>query len=231
MSDTTTYPAAPAPQPLPPGTPMAPPGFKLTGEPAPIGPTKMTAPKEPDIKDRASGLLAAMTDAQRHNAPITPWMLTELAAVVGQVTGNKAVVMPHMLLEARGLPTYAMIVKPDGSMKAVYSAEELLSYVRLLPKDVQARPAWVAADNALAEVVSAPQGFDASPAVRLFETALAEDRKLDAKPVTIADKPTDDTNKADANMEAQRQAQAKAYADANAAVKAGGPVTPAPVPA
>jgi hypothetical protein len=234
MSD--TYPVGPTaptnPQPLPPGTPMAAPTFKQTGELAPIGPTKMTAPKEPSIKDRASGLLAAMTDAQRHNAPITPWMLTELAAVVGQVTGNKAVVAQHLITDARGLPTDIIFSVGDtGKIAMVYSAEGALAYVRGLPADVQKRPHWVAADDALVAAVASVPGSDVSPAVRLFEAALAEDRKLDMKPVEIKDKPADDTKKTtDANMEAQRQAALKAQQD-RANQMAQQQVPPAPVPA
>jgi hypothetical protein len=170
--------------------------------PGPVDPSRAAlmrplnppAPKEPTIKDRASGLLTVMTDAQRHNAPITPWMLTELAAVVGQVTG-KVVVAPHLILDERGLPDDFMFGKPDGSLAMIYSAEEALAYVRSLPKDVQARPHWVAADNALVEAVASVPGTDISPAIRLFSAALAEDRKLDAKPVTIADKPAVDKPK------------------------------------
>lgn len=181
MSDTTTYPAAPTQmsQPMP-----APFGPMPQGKPA-----DKPAPKEPGIKDRASGLLAAMTDAQRHNAPITPWMLTELAAVVGQVTGNKAVMQQHLILDARGLPDDIMFKKSDGAVAVVYSAEEALAYVRSLPKDVQARAWWVTADKALVDAVASVPGSDVSPAIRLFDTSLFEDRKLDAKPVTIADKP------------------------------------------
>jgi hypothetical protein len=152
-------------------------------------PTAPPAPPEPTIKDRASGLMAAMTDAQRHNAPITPWMLTELGAVVGQVTGNKAVAVPHLIMDARGLPDDIMLRKPDGTVTVVYSAEEALAYVRSLPKDVQARAWWVAADDALVAAIASVPGADVSPAIRLFTAALAEDRKLDAKPVTIAEKP------------------------------------------
>ena len=154
----------------------------------PAGPP---APKEPSIKDRASGLLAAMTDAQKHNAPITPWMLSELAAVVGQVTGNKAVTVPHPITDARGLADQVVFRKADGSVMLVTSAEEALAYVRSLPADVQKRPHWVAADKALVDAVASVPGSDVSPAVRLFEAAIAEDRKLDAKPVEIKDKPAE----------------------------------------
>lgn len=156
--------------------------------PDPVAPPP--APKEPTIKERASGLLAAMTDAQRHNAPITPWMLTELAAVVGQVTGTKAVVAPHLITDARGLPDNVFFTKPGGGgVIVVYSVEEALAYVRSLPADVQKRAHWAAADDALSAAITSVPGTDVSPAIRLFEAALAEDRKLDAKPVTIADKP------------------------------------------
>jgi hypothetical protein len=231
MSDPTTYPAAPTPpvQPGPFGGPPTPVATPPKAPPAGVMPPP--APKEPTIKDRASGLLAAMTDAQRHNAPITPWMLTELGAVVGQVTGNKAVVAPHLILDARGLPDDFMFKKPDGGIVMIYSAEEALAYVRSLPKDVQARPTWVAADNALVEAVASVPGTDVSPAIRLFSAALAADRVLDAKPVTIADKPTDDAaKKTDANTEAQRQAMLKAQQE-RANQMAQQQVPPAPVPA
>ena len=158
----------------------------------PVSPATPPAPKAPDIKERASGLLSVMTDAQRHNAPITPWMLTELAAVVGQVTGNKAPQPQHLITDARGLPSDIIFSVGDtGRVMMVYSAESALAYVRSLPADVQKRPHWVAADDALVAAVASVPGSDVSPAIRLFEPALAEDRKLDAKPVTIADKPAD----------------------------------------
>jgi hypothetical protein len=229
MSDTTTYPAAPT-TPVQPG-PFGGPPASVAAPPKPVAP--VPTPKEPDIKERASNLLSTMTDAQRHNAPITPWMLTELAAVVGQVTGNKAVVVPHLILNARGLPDDIMLRKPDGTVTVVYSVEEALAYVRSLPADVQKRAHWVAADNALVDAIASVPGADVSPAIRLFSAALAEDRKLDVKPVEIKDKPADDTaKKADANMEAQRQAQAKAATEAQLRANAATPPgTPAPVPA
>lgn len=184
----------------------------------PVSAPPVPAPKEPTIKERASGLLSVMTDAQRHNAPITPWMLTELGAVVGQVTGNKAPTPQHLILDARGLADQVVFRKADGGVMLVTTAEEELAYIRSLPADVQKRPHWVAADDALVAAIASVPGADVSPAVRLFEAALAEDRKLDAKPVEIKDKPTDETaKKADANMEAQRQAQAKADQEARRA--------------
>lgn len=170
MSDATYHPEQPNPWPR---------GSASTAPPV----------KEPTINERASGLLTAMTDAQRHNAPITPWMLSELGAVVAQVTGNKVAAPRHLITDARGLPSDLMWMKADGTFGAIYSAEEALAYVRSLPKDVQARPHWVAADKALTEAVASVLGSDVSPAIRLFEAALAEDRRLDSKPVTIAAKP------------------------------------------
>jgi hypothetical protein len=213
MSDPTTYPAAPTP-PVQPGPFGGQPGPVATPPKAPpAGVSPPPAPKEPTIKDRASGLLATMTDAQRHNAPITPWMLTELAAVVGKVTGEKAPTPLHPTLDMRGLPTTIFARKADGSPLMVDSAEEALAYVRTLPTDVQARPHWVAADNALVEATGSVPGTDVSPAIRLFSAALAEDRKVDAKPVEIKDKPVDE-----AKQKAQAQ-QTKDNDDRTAAAK------------
>jgi hypothetical protein len=168
-----------------------------------------------------------MTDAQRHNAPITPWMLTELAAVVGQVTGNKGVVQQHLILDERGHPTDIIFAVGDtGRMAMVYSAETALAYLRKLPTDVQNRAHWAAADNALVEAVRSVLGTDVSPAIRLFDAALAEDRKLDAKPVTIADKPVDDT--ARRAQQAKDDEAAKQRIKAEAEAKAAQPA-PAPV--
>ena len=184
--------------------------------PKPVAP--VPAPKEPTIKDRASGLLAAMTDAQRHNAPITPWMLTELAAVVGKVTGDKPAVVPHVVRDARGLPDQVVFKKQDGGIEVVTSVEEALAYVRSLPKDVQDRPHWKVVDKQLVDATGQVQDSDVSPAIRQFKWAVSEDERLNPRPVPeIKDKPgaKEDAKKSDTNMESQRQAQSIGTADAS----------------
>jgi hypothetical protein len=149
------------------------------------------APKEATPNERAQALLTSMTEAARHNAPITHAHLTELAAVVNHMTGDKAVTPSHPVTDARGLPGQVFVGRlQDDHLTMITTAEEALAYVRSLPADVQARPHWVAADKALVEAVASVQGTDVSPAVRLFETAVAEDRKVSPKPAPkIADKP------------------------------------------
>lgn len=179
---------------------------------APVAAKPPPAPKEPTINERAQALLTSMTEAARHNAPITHSHLTELAAVVNHMTGDKVVMPQHEIVDGRGIRTQVFVGRAqDDHLTMISTAEEALAYVRSLPADVQGRPHWVAADKALVEAVASVFGTDVSPAVRLFQTAITEDRKVDPKPAPkIADKPH---TKADANMEAQRKAQAKAEHD------------------
>jgi hypothetical protein len=226
MSDATYHPEQPNPWPRVPHEVVATPQKAADAHfQAPVqspqkpadAPKPPPVVKEPTINERAQGLLSQVQDSHRHNAPITPWMLSELGAVVAHVTGNKVAAPQHLVTDARGLPTFVLFQKVDGSLLMANSAEEALAHVRSLPKDVQARPHWVAADKALVEATESVIGSDVSPAIRLFEAALAEDRRLDPKPVTIAAKPTDDTKKTEANMEAQQH---------DAAVAATRPVPP-----
>jgi hypothetical protein len=120
-----------------------------------------------------------MTEAARHNAPITHAHLTELTALVNHMTGDKAVVPAHPILDARGLASEVFVGHPgSANITMITTVEEALAYARSLPKDVQERPHWVAADKALAEAVESVSGADTSPAVRLFQAAVAADRKL-----------------------------------------------------
>lgn len=147
--------------------------------------TAPAQPAEPDPQTRARDLLKSMTEAQRHNAPVTPLMLSELAAIVGSVTGEQPQAPLHPVLDERGHPSTVTFKKQDGGVEIIDSAEEALAYVRSLPADVQQRPHWVTADDRLEEAVKSVQGSDISPGIRAFEAALGADRDAAPRRVDI----------------------------------------------
>jgi hypothetical protein len=49
------------------------------------------AGKELTPPERAQALLAYLTNQHRHNGPITEWAVSELAAVVNELTGGKTI--------------------------------------------------------------------------------------------------------------------------------------------
>jgi hypothetical protein len=134
---------------------------------------------EPSPEERIKDLLRSMTEAQRHNAPVTPLMLSEVSALISHITGQPVAKPLHHILDTRGHPGGFTIRKPDGTLEAIDTVEEALVYVRSLPVDVQKRPYWVKADKALAEAVTYVEGGDTSPAMRLFDDALTQDRALE----------------------------------------------------
>jgi hypothetical protein len=144
---------------------------------------------EPSPEHRAQELFKAMQHAAQHNSPITPLMLSEVAALVGAIAGKPVVTPLHPVLDERGHPGTIIFRKPDSGIEMVDTAEEALALVRTLPPDVQARPHWVAADKALSDAVASVQGSDISPATRQFEAALAKDRELAPREVEIPPKP------------------------------------------
>jgi hypothetical protein len=155
-------------------------------EPQPVdAQTDAPQPAEPDPQTRARDLLKSMREAQRHNAPVTPLMLSELAAIVGSVTGEQPQAPLHPILDERGHSTTVTFKRPDGTVEVIDSAEEALAYVRSLPADVQQRPHWVTADAKLEEAVKSVQGADVSPGIRAFEAALAADRDATPRRVDI----------------------------------------------
>jgi hypothetical protein len=148
-----------------------------------------TQPPEPDPQTRARDLLKSMTEAQRHNAPVTPLMLTELQAIVANATGEQPQAPLHQILDTNGHPDTVTFKKPDGTVEVIDSAEEALAYVRSLPADVQQRPHWVTADDKLEEAVHTVQGSDISQGIRAFKTALDADRDATPRRVDIPAKP------------------------------------------
>lgn len=51
-------------------------------------PANPAAPAEPTPEERAKELLATMNLAAQHNSPVTPLMLSELAFLLGHITGT-----------------------------------------------------------------------------------------------------------------------------------------------
>jgi hypothetical protein len=152
-------------------------------------PVQASTSTEPSPEDRAKELLTSMRLAAQHNSPVTPLMLSELAALVSHVTGKTAAAPPHPVVDGNGRPTTVIFRKPDGGVEVIDTAEEALALVRTMPPDVQAKPHWAAADKALSEVVASPEGSSTSAAIRAFEDALAKDREQTPRAVEIPPKP------------------------------------------
>jgi hypothetical protein len=147
----------------------------------PKPPVAPAPPKELTPPERLQALLTHLTDQAKHNAPITQWVLNELATVVNGLTGVKVVTPLHDFAEM------IFVKKPDNTVVILESVEEALEYVRALPKDVQARPHWVAADKALVEAITT-NAVDPSNAAMAFNAAWAAERKL-APPVVVKPAP------------------------------------------
>ena len=146
------------------------------------------APPEVPPEDRARALMLAMSEAQRHNAPITLSMLNEMRDLITAITGITVPAPLHHILDSRGQHGNVTVRKPDGAVEVIDSVEEALAYVRTLPIEVQKQPHWVAADKALAEAMTYVHGADVSPAVRQFETAVAKDRDQTPRTVEVPER-------------------------------------------
>ena len=144
-------------------------------------PSKDLAP--PD--QRARELVTALTEAQKHNAPVTMWMLNELRDLFGHFTGKEIPKPLHAVTDSRGQPGNVTFRAADGTTLILDTIEELLAYVRSLPVETQKRPLWRAADKLLSEAVNYIHGADVSPAVRAFQSAIEADRSAEGRTVDI----------------------------------------------
>ena len=144
-------------------------------------PSKDLAP--PD--QRARELVTALTEAQKHNAPVTMWMLNELRELFGHFTGKEIPKPLHAVTDSRGQPGNVTFRAADGTTLILDTIEELLAYVRSLPVETQKRPLWRAADTLLSEAVNYIHGADVSPAVRAFQSAIEADRSVEGRKVDI----------------------------------------------
>ena len=144
-------------------------------------PSKDLAP--PD--QRARELVTALTEAQKHNAPVTMWMLNELRDLFGHFTGKEIPKPLHAVTDSRGQPGNVTFRAADGTTLILDTIEELLAYVRSLPVETQKRPLWRAADKLLSEAVNYIHGADVSPAVRAFQSAIDADRSVEGRTVDI----------------------------------------------
>ena len=149
------------------------------------------APNQDPKKDlappdqRARELVTALTEAQKHNAPVTMWMLNELRELFGHFTGKEIPKPLHAVTDSRGQAGNVTFRAADGTTLILDTIEELLAYVRGLPVETQKRPGWRAADKLLSEAVNYIHGADVSPAVRAFQSAIEADRSVEGRKVDI----------------------------------------------
>jgi hypothetical protein len=151
-------------------------------------PATPAEPEAPPPEQRAKDLLTALTEAQRHNAPVTAWMLNELRELVGAITGTTPPKPLHAIRDSRGHSSNITFKDRDGQTQVIDTIEEALAYVRGLPIESQKLMHWRAADKALAEAVTYLPTGDVSPAARAFESAVHEDAKLNPRAVEVPER-------------------------------------------
>jgi hypothetical protein len=136
-------------------------------------PVKPDAPVEKELspQERLEALLLHMRAQASSGAPMSPYILRELEAIVTAGRGDKGTVVRH------DFPRHTVSGAGD-KVVLFYTVEEALDFVRALPDDVRNRAHWKTVEAALLTAMDTGLDSDVSRAQTAFEAALAEDRKL-----------------------------------------------------
>jgi hypothetical protein len=154
-----------------------------TGMGTDAAPAHTEAETPPD--QRARELLTALSEAQKHNAPVTMWMLNELRDLIGLFTGQEIAKPLHAIRDSRGHSTNVTFKDDAGNTLVIDTVEEALAYVRGLPLERQKQPHWRLADKMLEEASHYLDSADVSPAARAFENAVHADTAANPRKVEV----------------------------------------------
>src|ERR1700693_3058794 len=121
---------------------------------------------QPTPQDRLEALLLHTRTQAKHGAPISPYILGELDAIVIAGRGGKGTIIRHDFAES-------MTVGTGDKVHLIHSAEEAIDYIRALHLEVRDRTHWKLAEVAVLNALDSGLESDLSRASAAFAIALA----------------------------------------------------------